>query len=125
MDEYKRQLHNHLVDETRQRILKRLDSLERAEEELTYFDKENEITNTYYLRGFPEESPKDIPIEPEQTEFKEKYEHHFKPWPKHMNRTLESMVPTEEQEYATESLNKIYLSNTNAGQLKAAKPRAK
>ncbi len=100
-----KQIQKFTVQVKKEEILKRLDNLERQEEILTFFDKRDKIINKYYGKGFPSELPIHIPIEPEESQYKVRFERHFKPWPKYMNRPSEKL--TRNQEYELESLKKI------------------
>ena len=112
--DFREQTRNNLIEAKKKLLLDKLDEYEKREEIMTYFDREQEILNMYYLKGFPEEPLDKIPIEPDQTDFNLKYERNFKPWPKYMNRPPSSLKPSEEEEYAIESLRKIYLNNQRA-----------
>ena len=104
------QIKNFLVDQKKKSVLQRLDDLEKQEEMLTFFDKRQEIIDAYYGKGFTTEYPADIPIEPQESMFKAKYERHFKPWPKYMNRPKSSYEISKTKASKLESLKKIYLS---------------
>lgn len=101
------------IEQKKQSILKKLQELEKQEEMITFFEKRQEIIDTYYGKGFPTEYPSDIPIEPEESAFKAKYERHFKPWPKYMNRPKSSYTISNSRSTKLESLNKIYLTGSN------------
>jgi hypothetical protein len=108
------QIHNFAVELKKESILDRLRRLEQQEEILTFFDFEQKIKDAYYNKGFPDENPADIPIEPEQTQFKVREERHFKPWPKYMNRPVVDKFTQTTQNYKLDSLRKIYFDNQKA-----------
>lgn len=113
--ELDQQTKNIQKDAKRENLLERIDELEKQQEILTYFDKKQQILNSYTEKGgFLEENPADIPIEPDQTQFNEKSERHFKPWPKYANRPPESQAVSEERREVLESLKRIYLNNARA-----------
>jgi hypothetical protein len=112
--ELKNQIKNFQIDAKKTQLLKRIDELEKQEEIFTFFDKQQKIINIYNEKGFPNENPADLPIEPEQSEFDVKFEKHFKPWPKYANRPEWSLKISEEKKEILESLNKIYLRNAKA-----------
>lgn len=112
--ELKNQIKNFQIDAKKTQLLKRIDELEKQEEIFTFFDKQQKIINTYNEKGFPNENPADLPVEPEQSEFDVKFEKHFKPWPKYANRPEWSLKISEEKKEILESLNKIYLRNAKA-----------
>jgi len=103
------QIRNVMIEVKKESILKRLNDLELQEELLTFFDKQQEIVNTYDNKGFPNENPSEMPIEPEESQFKLRFERHFKPWPKYANRPAHTLKLSEEEEYKLDSLRKIYL----------------
>ena len=70
--------------------------------------------NAYTEKGFSDENPADIPIEPEESLFKQKFEKHFKPWPKYANRPASSLTISDERNDLLESLKKIYIKNSKA-----------
>jgi hypothetical protein len=107
--ELNEQIRNVMIEVKRESILKRLNDLELQEELLTFFDKRQEIVNTYDNKGFPDENPSEIPIEPEESQFKVRFERHFKPWPKYANRPAHTLKLSEEEEYKLDSLRKVYL----------------
>ncbi len=108
------QIRNFAIELKKESILDRLARLEKQEEILTFFDKQQQIKDAYHGKGFPDENPADIPIEPEQTTYKIKSERHFKPWPKYMNRPVEPMRKKLDEEYKLDSLRKIYFNNSKA-----------
>lgn len=95
-------------------ILNRLNELEKQEEILTFFDKKQEIVNTYFSQGFLNEDPSFIPIEPEESQFKSKFERHFKPYQKYANRPEHTLRVSNNRKDVQESLNKIYFNNRQA-----------
>lgn len=112
-NELDQQIKNFTIEQKKKSILKRLDDLEKQEEMITFFEKRQEIIDAYYGKGFPTEYPSDIPIEPEESLFKVKYERHFKPWPKYMNRPKSSYGISKSRAIKLESLKKIYLTDSN------------
>lgn len=108
------QVKNVLIDLKKKSIMERLDQLERQEEILTYFDRRDEIERAYDGKGFPDENPADIPIEPDESKFALKAERHFKPWPKYMNRPKADPVEVRKREENMESLKRIYFHNSKA-----------
>ena len=108
------QIQKFTVEQKKADILNRLNQLERQEEVLTFFDKKQEIINFYYSKGFPVEDPSLIPIEKEEEEFKYRFERHFKPYPKYMNRDPLTLRVSDAKQYQLESLRKIYLNNKKA-----------
>lgn len=108
------QLRNFEVEVKKEKILKQLEELEKKEERLMFFEKRGDIIDHYYGKGFPTEDPSNLPVEPEESEFKVRYERHFKPWPKYMNRPVIPEEVKQREEYNLESLRKIYLQNSKA-----------
>ena len=108
------QIRKFAIEQKKADILNRLNQLERQEEILTYFDRKQEIENSYISKGFPLEFPSLIPIEKEEEEFKKKFEKHFKPYPKYMNRDPLTQRVSDSKKYQLESLRKIYLNNKKA-----------
>jgi hypothetical protein len=106
--QFKEDKRNEEIKTKRTELLKRLDELEKREERLTFFEKSDDIVNSYYDK-FPYESPANIPIEPDETQLKQMYERHFKPWPKYANRPASSYELSQEKKYEIESLAKTYL----------------
>lgn len=113
-NELNQQIKNFTIELKKESIMQRLADLERQEETLTFFDKQQQIIDSYYGKGFLEEDPSEIPIEPDESVFKAKYERHFKPWPKYMNRPESSLRVSENKQAELESLTKIYLNNQDA-----------
>ena len=95
-------------------ILNRLNELEKQEEILTFFDKKQEIVNTYFTKGFLNEDPSFIPIEPEESQYKSKFERHFKPYQKYANRPEHTIRVSNNRKDVQESLNRIYFNNRQA-----------
>ncbi|RNA30396.1 28S ribosomal mitochondrial-like [Brachionus plicatilis] len=114
--ELNEQIRSFAMEQKKQSILQRLENLEKQEEMITFFEKRQEIIDAYYGKGFPTEYPSDIPIEPEESIFKAKYERHFKPWPKYMNRPKSSYGISKSRASKLESLKKIYFANSNQPQ---------
>ena len=86
-NDLKKQIKNFKVELRKKEIAFRLAGLERQEEILTYFDKEQQVKNVFNNRGgFGTEYPSEIPVEPEESNFQVKFERHFKPFQKHANR---------------------------------------
>ena len=108
------QIKKFTIEEKKKEILTRLDQLERQEEILTFFDKQQDIANHYQGKGFPVEDPSKMPIEPDEANFKLRFERHFKPYPKYINRTEASLRVSKEKSDQMESLRKIYMNNRNA-----------
>jgi hypothetical protein len=108
------QIRNFAIELKKESVLDRLARLERQEEILTFFDNQQRIKDTYHGKGFPDENPADIPIEPDQTSYKIKSERHFKPWPKYMNRPVIPERIRKQEEYKLDSLRKIYFNNSKA-----------
>ena len=108
------QIRNFVIEQKKTDILNRLNQLERQEELLTFFDKKQTIINHYYSKGFPVEYPSMIPLEDEEAEFKKRFERHFKPYPKYMNRDPLSLKISNAKQYQIDSLKKIYLNNKKA-----------
>jgi len=108
------QIRKFTIEQKKADILNRLNQLERQEEILTFFDKQQAIANLYYAKGFPIEYPSLIPIEQEEAEFKKRFERHFKPYPKYMNRDPLTLRISDAKQYQLESLKKIYLNNKKA-----------
>lgn len=109
------------IDLKKKSILKRLDDLEYQEELLTFFEKKDEIVETYADKGFPEENPVDIPIEPDESQFAYRAERHFKPWPKYMNRPKPDPYEEKVKKDNLDSLTSIYLHNAKAQTMVANK----
>ena len=114
--ELNEQIKNFEIEQKKKNILAKLEDLEKKEEMITFFEKRQEIIDAYYGKGFPTEYPSDIPIEPEESSFKAKYERHFKPWPKYMNRPKSSYTISKSRSNKLESLRKIYLNDSNQSQ---------
>lgn len=110
------QIKNVLIEIKKKNILEQLDELEKQEERLTYFDRRDEIERAYDGKGFPEENPADIPIEPDESKFAQRAERHFKPWPKYMNRPKPDPAVVRSKEENLESLRRIYLHETSKSQ---------
>lgn len=112
--ELKNQIKNFNIELKKSSILKRLNDLERQEEMLTYFDKKQEIVNAYHNQGFAHEDPAFIPIEPEESQFNQKFERHFKPYQKYANRPAHTLQLSNNRKDAIQSLRKIYFDNRQA-----------
>lgn len=112
--ELQEQIKNFNIELKKSSILQRLDELEKQEEVLTYFDHKSEIVNLYHNQGFAQEDPSLIPIEPEETQFKIKFERHFKPYQKYAKRPEHTLRMSNNQRDALESLRKIYFDNSQA-----------
>ena len=110
--ELKQQVHNFLVDERKKRILERLEKLERQEEILKFFDDRYLIRLYGFNRGFPKENPTNIPIEPEESQYKILFEKHFKTW-RHKNKPARLLTKSYSQKLMEESLSTIYLNHRN------------
>lgn len=110
-NDYKEQERNLRIEEKKESIRRRLETLEKEEEILTFFDNRQKIINSYYGKGFLPERASQIPIEPEESKFAAKAERHFKPWPKFMNRPETSLRVSKMKQYKLESMKKIYLKN--------------
>lgn len=108
--ELKAQIKNVEIDLKKKSILERLDELERQEERLTFFDRQEEIVRSYDRKGFPEENPADIPVEPDESAFALRAERHFKPWPKYKNRPKPDLYKERDRAASLESLRTIYLN---------------
>lgn len=111
-NELKTQIKNIEIELKKKNILERLDDLERQEERLTFFDRQEEIVRSYDRKGFPEENPADIPIEPDESAFALRAERHFKPWPKYKNRPKPDLRKERDRESSLESLRTIYLNKS-------------
>lgn len=109
-EELKKQIKNFLIEEKKKSILQRLESLERQEEILTFFDNKDKIKITYYNKGFPRENPTDIPLPDEQKEFDALFERHFKNWKKKIKPKI---TLSNNKRIRDASLNKLYNSTTN------------
>ncbi len=112
--ELQEQIKKFNVELKKSSILKRLGELEQQEEVLTYFDHRSEIVNLYHDQGFAKEDPSLIPIEPEETQFKIKFERHFKPYQKYAKRPEHTLRMSNNQKDTLESLKKIYFDNSQA-----------
>lgn len=110
-NELNEQIKNFVIELKKKSIMQQLNELERQEELLTYFEKRDKIFNLHNNKGFPVESPEQIPIEPDETHFKIKAERHFKPWPKYANKPESYYKISEEEQDNLDSLKKIYLTN--------------
>ena len=112
--EFDEQVKKFKMEVTKARIFQKLDDLEKQEEILTFFDNQSRISKLYNHKAFASENLQDIPIEPEETQFKVRAEKHFKRWPKYANRPTISLRETREKKEIHDSLSKIYLDNQNA-----------
>ncbi len=112
--EFEAQVRHFSVELKKHEMLEQLAELERQEAVLTYFDKREQITDLYYGRGFPDEHPSQIPVEPEESEFKQRSERHFKLWPKYANKPASYYTRSREEVYVAESLKKTYLTDNKS-----------
>jgi hypothetical protein len=108
--EIKQQVKNFLIEEKKKKIFERLEKLERQEEILNFFDHRDKIRMYAFNKGFPRENPTNIPIQPEESEFKILAERHFKTW-KNKNKPAHLLKKSNTQALMEESLSKIYLNN--------------
>lgn len=112
--ELKKQLKNFEIELKKNEMFELLKEIERKEEIFSYFRHKNVIESHYFNKGFTDENPCDIPIQepfkPNESIFKMKFERHFKPWPKYMNRPKESPELTKYTKENEESLSKVYLN---------------
>lgn len=108
--EIKQQVKNFLIEEKKKKIFERLEKLERQEEILNFFDHRDKIRMYAFNKGFPRENPTNIPIEPEESEYKILAERHFKTW-KNKNKPAHLLKKSNTQALMEDSLSKIYLNN--------------
>ena len=105
------EVRNFAVELKKREMFEQLEQLEKQEELLTFFDNQNKIVDLYFGRGFPDEHPSRIPVEPDESEFKKRAERHFKLWPKYANKPESYFKKSPVEIYLNESLKKVYLSN--------------
>ena len=110
--ELKNQIKKFLVDEKKKSILERLNYLERQEEVFTFFENKDKIRMQYFNKGFPKENPTDIPIEPEESQFSNLFDKHFKHYKK-KNKPARLLKKSNTIKLQEESLNLIYNSDIN------------
>ena len=95
-------------------IVRRVEELERQEELLTYFERRQQISNAYHNQGFGDEDPALIPVQPDETTFRNKFDRHFKPYQKYANRPPPDVAAERNRQDVLDSLRKIYLDNRQA-----------
>ncbi len=112
--EVEEQTRRFAVELKKSSIERRLSELERQEELLTYFDRKQQISNAYHNRGFGDEDPELIPVQPEEATFANKFERHFKPHQKYANRAPPDLKIERDKQDVIDSLRKIYFDNKQA-----------